>query len=172
VSASDDASAEAKLCAQLRPRVHAWALRRTRDEAIADDVAQHAVLVVLDAVRERRVEDPSRLAAFALGVAEKTLSSWRRGDVRRAALLERFGATFERETRLSETTRDAARDLSRVERCLGELPPRAQSVLVLTFFAERSCEEIASELSESVANVRVLRHRALKKMHDCVSGGA
>src|SRR6185436_2761559 len=85
---------EETLCRELVPRVRAFALRRTRDAALAADVAQEVTMIVIEALREGRVEDPSRLAAFALGVARNVVTSAQRGERRRSALLEQFAPTL------------------------------------------------------------------------------
>jgi RNA polymerase sigma-70 factor, ECF subfamily len=45
-------------------------------------------------------------------------------------------------------------------------------VVVLTFFADRSADEVAKELGLAAGNVRVIRHRALAKLRECMSGEA
>ena len=69
---------------------------------------------------------------------------------------------------------DAARlDHARVADCLRTLPARERSILIMTFYAERPAPELAAEMSLTEANVRVIRHRALQRMRECVdSGGA
>ena len=121
-------------------------------------------MIVVLGLRDGKIEDPSRLDAFVLGVAKNVISSIRRGERRRTTLLERFGPTFEHVTSIEEPRADRAK----VENCFAKLTPRAQTVLLLTFYADRSADEIATELGASAGNVRVLRHRALAQLHACV----
>jgi RNA polymerase sigma factor (sigma-70 family) len=51
---------------------------------------------------------------------------------------------------------------------MGRLSPRERAVVALTFYAERSTEDIARELATSSGNVRVVRHRALARLHECM----
>ncbi len=162
-----DREAEAMLCARLLPRVRAYGLRHLREESAASDLAQHVAVVVIEALRAGKVEDPERLAAFVSGACRNTVLAWRRGERTKHGLLERFGATF-------EATVDAAHPIDRdkLARCLERLDGRDATIVVLTYFDERTGGEIARELEMSEGNVRVARHRALAKLHECITGGA
>jgi RNA polymerase sigma-70 factor, ECF subfamily len=158
-------SEEEALCRELVPRVRAFALRRTRDVALAADVAQEVAVIVLQALRDQRVQDPARLSAFVLGVARNVITATRRGDRRRSALLEQFGPALVDTVAAVE---DHRLDWPKVEACFDQLAPRARAVLALTFFADRSADEIGRELGVAAGNVRVVRHRALTQLQNCV----
>lgn len=166
--AGGDADAEAALCRRLLPRVRAWGLKHLRDEVAALDLAQHVVLGVLEALRAGRVEQLDRLGAFVIGTCKHTLVAARRGEHRRADLLARYGPALAGVAELST----GALDSDRLAHCFGLLVPRARTIVALTFYAERSADEIAGELGLSAGNVRVLRHRALAQLHDCMTGAA
>jgi RNA polymerase sigma factor (sigma-70 family) len=161
-----DERAEGELCTRLLPRVRAWGLKRLRDEASARDLAQEVMLGVLQALRAGRVERVDRVGPFVLGVCRNTALAWSRGERRRTALLERFGSSFEGFAQIA----DEGLDARRLQTCFAQLPPRARTVLSLTFYAECSGDDIAGELEVSLENVRVLRHRALKQLHACMTG--
>jgi RNA polymerase sigma-70 factor (ECF subfamily) len=55
---------------------------------------------------------------------------------------------------------------ARAEAILAELPPRYQRVLRLRFLESRTIREAAAELGVSVANAKVLQHRALRQAAD------
>jgi RNA polymerase sigma-70 factor (ECF subfamily) len=158
--------AERDLCVRLLPRVRAWGLKHLRDESLALDLAQDVLLVVLEALREGRVEQVDRLGPFVLGVCRNTALARARGERRRSSLLERFGPDFAGVVEIA----DERPDERRLRDCFDRLALRARAVLALTFFAERSGDEIAGELGTSAENVRVLRHRALKQLHACMMG--
>jgi RNA polymerase sigma-70 factor (ECF subfamily) len=61
-------------------------------------------------------------------------------------------------------------DHGRVARCLDGLPERERTVLVMTFFDEQGSDEVAVALGLSAGNVRVIRHRGLGRLRDCVTG--
>jgi len=164
--AAGDSTAEAELCVRLLPRVRAWGLKHARDEAAALDVAQQVLVVVIEALRAGRVEQPERLSAFVFGTCKHVLVASRRGERRRADLLAQYGDALAGVCEL----REDALDRRRLVTCFDKLAPRARTVLALSFFAERSGDEIAAELGVSPGNVRVLRHRALEALQTCMEG--
>jgi RNA polymerase sigma-70 factor, ECF subfamily len=159
-----DVAAEAELCARLSPRLVAFALRRLRDEAAARDVAQQTLVIALERLRGGTIAETERLGGFLLGIAKHVILGARRGERRRRALLDRYGYTTEGETGFDETVVDRRR----LGECFHKLPARAQTILALTFFADREAEEIAHELGTTSGNVRVLRHRALAQLNGCM----
>jgi RNA polymerase sigma-70 factor (ECF subfamily) len=159
-----DAAAESELCRRLLPRVRAWGMRHVGNEAAVLDLGQQVLVVVLEALRDRRIVELDRLGAFVFGVCKRSLLALRSGERRRAELLERFGLPSDSVDEIAQT----APDLRRLAVCFDRLGPRARTVLALSFFAERSADEIAGELGTSTGNVRVLRHRALEQLRACM----
>src|SRR5579872_6812585 len=86
IAADRDASAESILCRRLFPRIRAYGMRHMRDEAAASDLAQHVLVVVIEALRAGRLDDPERLGAFVMGTCRNTVLDWRKVDRRRTAL--------------------------------------------------------------------------------------
>jgi RNA polymerase sigma-70 factor (ECF subfamily) len=161
-----DLQAERELCRRFAPRIRLYGLRHLRDPSAAGDLVQEVLLDVLERLREGALREPDRLASFVLGACRLSVSSRRRGAARRDALLERFGSD------LSPGEAERPRlDLEKLDRCLDGLPSRERAVLQLTFYADRSGEEIATELELSTGNVRVVRHRALARLRDCMGVG-
>jgi RNA polymerase sigma-70 factor (ECF subfamily) len=159
-----DAEAEAELCRRVLPRARAWGLRHLRDEAAALDLAQHVAITLLEALRADRVEQIDRIGAFLTGVCKRTLLSWRSTEMGRADLLARYGPALADVTEIHDTAIDRLKLMT----CFEQLVPRARTVLALSFFAERSPEEISAELGTSMGNVRILRHRALEQLRGCM----
>jgi RNA polymerase sigma-70 factor, ECF subfamily len=161
-SQDGDHEAEAALCARFAPRAFPYGLQHLRDEAAAQDLAQEALLTVLAALREGRVHEPDRLASFVLGTCRLVASGWQRRERRRQELSQRM---------VVETTVEQVHGELPPERlygCLGQLPPREQRLLIMTFHEDRSADEIAAALGLGAGNVRVLRHRALARLRQCV----
>ena len=44
-------------------------------------------------------------------------------------------------------------------------------MVVLSFFADKQADEVGAELSISGGNVRVIRHRALARLRECMGAG-
>jgi RNA polymerase sigma-70 factor (ECF subfamily) len=91
----------------------------------------------------------------------------RRGTWRRETLLETYGNT----TEAVEVPEPPAFDADKLAGCLQALAERERSVVIQTFFADRSGDELAKELGLSAGNVRVIRHRALARLRECMDGG-
>jgi RNA polymerase sigma-70 factor (ECF subfamily) len=161
-----DSAAEAELCRRLLPRIRAWGLKHARDEALALDIAQQALVVTLEALRANRVHEIDRIGAFVLGTCKHVLVAMRRGERRRADLLAEFGPAL---AGVSEAPA-AGIDQRRLAGCFDKLAPRARTLLALAYFADQSADDIARELAMTPANVRVVRHRALAQLHACMEG--
>jgi len=166
--AAGDREAEAELFRRLAPRVRLYGLRHLRDPAAADDLVQDVILTTCDGLREGKVRDPQSLGSFVLGTCRKVVANLRRGERRRRELLERHG----RELVPASSQPEPLLDLERLARCLAALSERARTVVVSSFYAERSADDIAAELGLTPGNVRVVRHRALASLRSCMEDGA
>src|SRR5262245_45308905 len=94
IAAARDTDAETSLCRRLFPRIRAYGLRHLRDEAAAADLAQHVLVVVIEALRGGRVKEPDRLGAFLMGACRNTVLDWRKSDRRHSSLLDLFGSSL------------------------------------------------------------------------------
>ena len=166
-SPAEAEAAEAELARRFAPRIRLFGLRRLRDSAAAQDLVQEVLVTLLEALRAGRIQQPDRLASFVLGACRMTIANQRRGEQRRARLLAEFAQDLEA---APGPAADSRLDRDRLADCLGRLPARDRTVVALTFYAERSADEIARELGTSSGNVRVLRHRALGRLQDCLEG--
>jgi RNA polymerase sigma-70 factor (ECF subfamily) len=161
-------TAERELCELLAPRIRLYGLRHLRDEAAAADLVQDALVVLVEAVRAGRIDQPEHVDRFVLGTCRNLVSRSRRKERRAQAFMEGVLPLSAAELPPAYTRLDA----TRVSLCLGQLGVREQRVVLLTFQEERSADEIAGELATSPGNVRVLRHRAMAALQRCVEGRA
>jgi len=164
-----DRGAEAELFRRLAPRVRLYGLRHLRDPAAADDLVQDVMLLTFDSLRAGKVRERERLASFVLGTCRRVVIDIRRGAARRERLLEHFGPGLAVAAAASDAT---PLDLERLGRCLERLAERERAVVVLSFYSERGSDEIAAELGLTAGNVRVVRHRALARLRDCMGAAA
>ena len=164
---AEASEAEAELVRRFAPRIRLFGLRRLRDPAAAQDLVQEVLVTTLEALRDGRVHEPARLASFVLGTCRMTVVNQRRGAQRQARLLAQFAQDLEPEP---DRPGGVTLDRDRLAACLAALPARDRTVVALTFYAESSADEIAAELGTSAGHVRVLRHRALGRLHDCLEG--
>src|SRR5262245_57715759 len=83
--------AEKLLCQQMEPAIYLFARRRFRERDVAREFTQDVLLVLIEALRGGRVDDPARLPSFVLGVCRNLQSDRARRDERRRELWEQFG---------------------------------------------------------------------------------
>ena len=164
--AGHDAQAEGELYRRLARRARLYGLRHLRDEHAASDLAQQVLLTTLERLRAGEVREPDKIASFVLGMCRMTVLEMRRGTRRREELLERWipasaGMTY-------EAPEPLALDPDRLAGCLEALPERERSVVVMSFFADKQADEVGAELRISGGNVRVIRHRALGRLRECM----
>lgn len=166
-------AAERELCELLGPRIHLFALRRLRSYADAADVTQETLTIVLDALRKDKVEDAARIAQFALATGRHLVARVIRGERARRALhdvIADVGSTVVSPPELWSL------DFRTMLECLEKLGERDRRVVGMTFHDDCTAEEIATSIGLTVANVRVIRHRALVQLRQCVDangpGGA
>lgn len=168
IAAGDAPDAEAELCRRFAPRVRLYGLRHLRDPHAAQDLVQQVLLMTLERLRAGKLREPAMLASFILGTCRMVVLELRRGSARREALLETYGGIEEAVAMPEPLPLDEAQ----LAGCLETLAERERSVLVLTFFADKEAHEVGRELALTAGNVRVIRHRALQRLRDCMGGYA
>jgi RNA polymerase sigma-70 factor (ECF subfamily) len=161
-----DSAAEAELFRRMAPRVRLYGLRHLRNDAAAEDLVQMVLITTLEALRAGRLREPEKLASFVLGTCRMTVLDLRRGAQRRERLLERFGADL-----LTPAPWPVPKlDRDHLERCMQRLKERERTVVVLSFYDEQTGEEVAGLMGVSEANLRVIRHRAIHQLRQCMEG--
>lgn len=168
ISSGEDREAEAELLQRLAPRLRLYGLRHLRDEAAAEDLMQQVLITVLEALREGRLRESERLASFVFGTCRMTVLNLRRGVRRRAELLARFGSDLP----AASVSPTPYLDRKQLTRCLEGLKERERTVVVMSFFDEQTGDEVAGFLGASAENVRVIRHRAIRRLRECMGAAA
>lgn len=127
--ANGDAAAERALVVKYGEGLLYILQRETRDGAIAEDLCQETLRVVLERLRKRRLAAPEKLASFIIGVGRKLVQAHRRASSR---LLLQPGLLDELEdaaqTPLEQTVRAEERRL--LARAIQSLPVRRDRELL------------------------------------------
>jgi RNA polymerase sigma-70 factor (ECF subfamily) len=152
----------------MAPRVRLYGLRHLRDEHASDDLTQQVLITTLEALRAGRLREPEKLASFVLGMCRMTVLDLRRNAQRKERLLEQFGADLLAPVPLPMPNVDH----EQLTRCVQNLKERERTVVVLTFYDEETGADVARFLGVSEANVRVIRHRAIHQLRDCMGVAA
>jgi len=164
IGAGKDPDAEAEFCRRMGPRIRLYGLRHLHDQHAADDLMQQVLMTTLLALRESRLRETEKLASFVLGTCRMTVMDQRRGTQRREQLREAWGAD------LPPTVIFASPQLDHdsLTRCVQSLKERERAVVILTFYDEEAGPDAARMLGVSEANVRVIRHRAIDQLRECM----
>lgn len=166
IAAAGDAPAsgeEAELCRRYGGRLRAFGRRRLGSAEQARDLAQDTLLLTLEKLRAGGVREPERIGAFILGVA-RSLSRDHWSHDARAAPLDDFAAGL---VAASLTPADPI-VRARVVPCVQALPEKQRAVVLLSFYAEQTSGEVADSLGLTANHVRVLRHRGVAQLRDCL----
>jgi RNA polymerase sigma-70 factor (ECF subfamily) len=126
----------------------------------------------LTALRMGRVHDLDLLDRYVLGVCRNVAHTLRRAGERADQAARRLALE---PAPTPERPPEAPWGTHLVERltpCLAGLTRREQGVVQLSFSERRSSTEIAEQFGVTPGNVRVIRHRALRKLRDCLDRGA
>ena len=161
-----DAAAEAELYRLLAPRVRLYGRRHLRDDEEAHDLMQQVMVMAIEKLRAGELREPDRIASFVFGACRMVTWEMRRGERRREALLEKYGPDLE----IADIAVPPRLDEARVSACLQRLAERERTVLLLTFYEDQPAEQVGTAMGLSEGNVRVIRHRALQRLRDCVTG--
>lgn len=159
--------AEGELFRRMAPRIRLYGLRHLRDAQASDDLTQQVLMTTIEALREGRLRDPEKLASFVLGTCRMTVLDLRRTAQRKERLLERFGIDLLMPAPFSIPSLDQ----DRLRQCVQGLKERERAVVVMSFYEEQTGAAVAASLGISEANVRVIRHRAIHQLRQCMGSG-
>ena len=164
IGSGTDRQAEAELFRRMAPRIRLYGLRHMRDEHAAEDLTQQVLITTIEALRAGSLREPEKLVSFVLGTCRMTVLDLRRNAQRRERLLEQFGPDLLAPFQPSLPCLDH----DQLTRCVQSLKERERAVIVMTFYDEQTGADVASFLGVSESNVRVIRHRAIHQLRDCM----
>ena len=161
--AEGDNDAEAEVCRRMAPRIRLYGLRHLRSAAAADDLVQQVLLKTIEALRASRLRAPDKLSPFVLGTCRMTVVDQRRTARRQEQLLGEFGGAL-----VPAPHEMPQLDGDRLARCVQALKERDRTVVIMSFYDEKTAAESSRALGLSEANVRVIRHRAIRQLRACM----
>jgi RNA polymerase sigma-70 factor, ECF subfamily len=155
---------EAALVRELAPRARLYGLRHLGSAAAADDLAQTAMVVMIEALRAGKIREPERLPSFVLGTCRMLAMEHKRGEMRRRGLRETYGDDLAPAVMREASTVDNVR----LGACLDGLALRPRTIVLLSFYEELDADQIGAQLGMAPGAVRVARHRALSQLATCM----
>lgn len=156
---------EAGLVGQFRERLRLFALRRLRDSAAAEDVAQETLRRVLEACRAGRLENPSALPAFVFQTAIHICLQHFRSSSREGRALLRLGSEDAQNldshplATLIGDERCAA-----VREALKQLSSEDRDLLRMMYYEDMDSGALAQQLGITAGALRVRKHRVLGRL--------
>jgi len=166
VPADELAGAEAHLAARYWDRIRLFALRRVKDAATAEDIAQEAIRLVVEALKAGRVENLEALPGYTFSTAQHLCLQRFRASSREASALGRLSA----EPSADRPTDDPLIALigeerrSAIRRAIADLAPGDRELLTMLYFDEIGSTAAATRLGISPEALRVRKHRALRRL--------
>jgi RNA polymerase sigma-70 factor (ECF subfamily) len=142
--------------------VYRLMLRKVGNPADAEDLTGEVFLAVLKPLRGSA--SAAEIRAYLMATARTVLAAhWRRLFGREVTTIG-LDETADIPDTGHRTVNGSAAPASdrRVDAILAELPERARKVLRLRFLESYSLQDAANELGVSLANVKVIQHRALR----------
>lgn len=140
--------------------VYRYAYRQVGNREDAEDLTSQVFLQVVRSIGSYQPQGHFR--AWVYGVAKNVIVEWWRRYYWTPTLpLEKF-LELEPMVERAPAPADGKAEAS-VERLLARLPDRYREVLSLRFLRGYSLEETAQAMGVTVANAKVLQHRAVKK---------
>src|SRR5579871_5763931 len=167
IGRGNDRAAEAELFRRMAPRIRLFGLRHLRNQDAADDLVQQVLISTLEALRAGRLRDSHKLSSFVLGTCRMMVLDLRRNSQRKERLLEQYGADL-----APAPCAEPQLDSEQLAQCVPKLKERERSVIVLSFYDEQTRADVVRFLGVSEANLRVIRHRALHQLRDCMGAAA
>lgn len=165
---ADAVAAETELCRRFWQRARLYGLRHLRGVTEAEDLAQQVMEVTLKALRSGRVDDLELLDRYVLGVCRNIAHTQRRSGERTRRAAQRLALEPAPEVEHAPEAPWGTGSVERLTLCLAGLSQREQRVVQLSFAEWLSSVEIAERLGVAAGHVRVIRHRALRKLRDCM----
>ena len=165
----------------MRPQLVRFAQLQLRNEALAEDAVQDALVAVLE--KPERFAGQSTLRTYVTGILKfKIIDAMRQGGRERQFEVDESGeelvdALFVADGHTREMPRawgdpDGAleqQDFFRVlEVCLEKLPAKTARIFMMREWLELETDEICKELAITTSNAWVLLYRARLRLRECL----
>ncbi len=157
-----EATAEEDLVRRFRPGLVALMRARTRDRETAPELAHDVLMGAIAALRDGKLRDGERLAAFIHGVAKNVLASHYRRRAVQPTLVP-----LDPDLDLSAPDHEEERG-PLVRRAVAELEPLDRQVLEMTLVLGMKPGEIAPRLGLSPEAVRMRKMRSTRRVAERV----
>lgn len=149
---------------RFRNPLRLFAARRTGDWTAAEDIAQEALYRTLEALKAGRIRNPAALQGFLFRTATHICMHHGTSAGRKSRAMTRFSASAGQDAGDPLTDLISEERRAQVREAMEQLDEEDRIVLSLTYVEATSTSEIGRRLNLTEGNVRVRRHRALKRL--------
>jgi len=163
--AQGDAAAEAQIIEHFAPRVRVMMIARLRDPDLARDLAQDALIALVQALRRGQLRETDRLAAFVHGLARNVFNNYIRTRSRRG--IEEPIDDDVAGVEPADTGEERER-MALLERGLSEVSPSDREILQMTLVDGLKPGQIADRLGLTAEVVRARKSRAQKRVMSAI----
>jgi len=170
---SGDAAAEGELVERFQRGLTLMLRRLAQDGAVAEDLCQETLCLVIAKIRRREVREPERLAGFIRSTAHNLFIADRRREWRYQTAGDEDsvpgcpGARHDRAeaAQLREVLR--AEEARQVRQLLGELRfDRDRELLIRFYLSDESKEEVCRQLGVEPQHFHQVLHRARERLRE------
>ncbi|HTR03470.1 MAG TPA: sigma-70 family RNA polymerase sigma factor, partial [Thermoanaerobaculia bacterium] len=168
-------SSESMVPPSVATGLRAFAARRIRNWAAAEDVSQEALRIGVEALAAGRIPSPAALPGFLFRTAANLCLHHGRSAARESRALQRLASRGAERTGEGGDAFDtllSAERRARLLRALGRLEHAERRLLQMTYRDELSSQEIGRRLGITCGAVRARRHRALRRLAALLAGTA
>ena len=163
-----DEAAFARLVRKYQKQVHAYALRKTGDFHIAEDMTQETFFEAYQNLENLR--DPLKFSAWLFGIANHLCIAWFRKNRSRSELLRENHIiqtdtdTYSRYVALENERDTVAAQRELAQKLLSKLKESDRQVITLHYFEEMTSAEISSYLGVSQNTIKSRLRRAKQRL--------
>lgn len=165
-----DPEIEKHFAAHFSRELDHWLQARVRTAAAVEDVRQETLRRVLQTMHHGRfLQRPKHLPCFVYGVCRKVLLEHWRKTARffpQDDVGESSDNSFDPEQAAS-----AAENVCRLRTAMLALPPDSRRLLSMIYLEERDRAEVSRSIGVDQGYLRVMIHRALRRLRDCFVSG-
>ena len=173
--AQKDPEAFAKLYDQYYPKIFGYALRRTANLEVAQDITSETFFKALKKLWQFRWRNVS-FSSWLYKIATNEVSQFfRKAEYKKSLSLEELLeqgfepiSPYDPESELIEAQEKLKQhqDFLEIQEKIVRLPVKYQEVIALRFFEKKQINEIAEILGKKEGTIKSLLHRALEKLKE------
>jgi RNA polymerase sigma-70 factor (ECF subfamily) len=160
LSLTDDQTALKALYDGYYDRIYAYCVHRLFCRTAAEDVTSQIFLSAARGFKAVAGQEFETHVRWLYGIAANQCNSYIRQHLTRRKIFEKFQA----EQSHHQKDIDLQPDWTAVYGAIAQLKPIEQTVITLRFFENMDYDQIAAIINKRQSSVRVVLHRALKKL--------